>query len=392
MKEKIRKLFQQHRRMFLFLLGGVALLIISFSLLSLWQKNQKMKSQETNFKEQLTAISNELNELKSQDQYLRNEELQAEIKNIQETYNQAVSVYENLLSLKEATKNTKDQDEKFAEALSLLSKRNYASAAAILTSLNQNINQEKETIATKFEIQTDVPTAQTPPDSGYRRQKVETEVGSFLVDLVAADLNSTRAIVDTASESDCRNDCPVLPLATYVARNSAFAGINGSYFCPAEYPSCAGKKNSFEFLLMNKNKVYFNSDQNVYSTIPAVIFYGNTARFVTQSMQWGRDTSVDGVIANYPLLTFNGQLYFTGGDDPKQGSKGNRSFVGVTGNTVYIGVVRYASVAEAARVVHKLGIHDALNLDNGGSTALWFGGYKVGPGRNLANALLLVRK
>lgn len=392
MKEKIIKLFQRRQRVSLFLLKGVALLIISFSLLLLWQKNQKMKSQEVDLNEQLTTISNELAELKSQDQYLRNEKLQAEIIDIQETYNQAVSVYENLLSLKEATKNTKTQDEEFAEALSLLSKRNYASAAAILASLNQNINQEKEAIATKFEIPADVPTAQAPPDSGYRRQKVETEVGSFLIDLVAADLNSTRVVVDTASESDCRNDCPVLALATYVAGNSAFAGINGSYFCPAEYPSCADKKNSFEFLLMNKNKVYFNSDQNVYSTIPAVIFYGNTARFVTQSMQWGRDTSVDAVIANYPLLTFNGQVYFTGGDDPKQGSKGNRSFVGVTGNTVYIGVVRYASVAETARVVHQLGIHDALNLDNGGSTALWSSGYKVGPGRNLANALLLVRK
>jgi len=29
-------------------------------------------------------------------------------------------------------------------------------------------------------------------------------------------------------------------------------------FCPSTYPQCAGKTNSFDTLLMNKNKVYFN--------------------------------------------------------------------------------------------------------------------------------------
>jgi hypothetical protein len=143
---------------------------------------------------------------------------------------------------------------------------------------------------------------------------------------------------------------------------------------------------------MNKNKRYFNSDNNVYSTVPAAIFYGNTARFVTQSLEWGRDTGVDAVIANQPLLILNRQIRFTGGDDPKQGSKGNRSFIANTGNTVYIGVVRNATVAESAQVLNVLGIDNALNLDDGGSTALWFGGYKAGPGRNLPNAVLLVRK
>lgn len=58
-------------------------------------------------------------------------------------------------------------------------------------------------------------------------------------------------MVDTASDSTCTRDCPALPLAEYVSRSGAYAGINGSYFCPADYPSCADKKNSFDTLLMN---------------------------------------------------------------------------------------------------------------------------------------------
>jgi hypothetical protein len=51
-----------------------------------------------------------------------------------------------------------------------------------------------------------------------------------------------------------------------------YAGINGVFFCPSTYPSCAGKTNSFDTLLMNKNKTYFNGTNNIYSTVPAVLF------------------------------------------------------------------------------------------------------------------------
>ena len=143
---------------------------------------------------------------------------------------------------------------------------------------------------------------------------------------------------------------------------------------------------------MNKNKYYFNSGNNVYSTNPAVIFGSGYIRFVSAASQWGRDTGVDGVLSNYPLLVNGGNISFGGDDDPKKGSKGARSFVANKGNTVYIGVVSNATVAESARVMKALGMENALNLDNGGSTALWSGGYKVGPGRDLPNAILFVKR
>lgn len=199
-------------------------------------------------------------------------------------------------------------------------------------------------------------------------------------------------IVDTASDGDCFDNCPVLPLADYVSRSGAYAGVNGTYFCPDTYPECQGKKNSFDLLVMNKNKVYFNSDNNVYSTNPAVIFLSGSVRFVRQALEWGRDTSVDGVISNFPLLVIGNQSAFGGDDVAKHTVKGNRGFVANKGNTIYIGVVHSATVVESAKVMISLGMDNAMNLDDGGSTALWFGGYKVGPGRNLPNVILFVRK
>jgi exopolysaccharide biosynthesis protein len=230
-----------------------------------------------------------------------------------------------------------------------------------------------------------------PPNTGYSRQSVQTDTGVFTVSIVSADMSSTRVIVDTASTSDCGSNCPVFSLGDYVARNGGFAGINGSYFCPKDYASCAGKENTFDLLIMNKDKYYFNSANNVYSTNPVVGFRSGSVNFVTSGSQWGRDTSLTGVLMNYPLLIFNGTITFGGDDDPKKGSKGSRSFVANRGNIVYIGVVHSATVAESARVMKAMAMDNALNLDNGGSTALWYGGYKVGPGRQIPNAIIFTK-
>jgi len=351
-----------------------------------------MQSNKIKLDKALKNAESDLNDLRSQDQYLINKDLESKVKSIEVTYSKAVSAYEKLLDLKTITKKTEKFDTSFADILNLLSKRNYSSAEADLLTLEKEIDTEKQKILSSFQIPANVPESNTPPGSGYSSQVVKSDVGDFLVGIISADLNSTRVAIDTASDSDCKNDCPVMSLGDYVSRSGAFAGINGSYFCPADYPSCSDKKNSFDTLVMNKNKKYLNSDNNVYSSVPAVIFTGNSARFVGQSSQWGRDTGVDAVLAMQPLLVSGGNIAFNGDGEPKRGSKGNRSFVGASGSTAYIGIVFNATVAEAAHVIHALGIQNALNLDSGGSTALWSGGYKAGPGRNLPNVLLFVKK
>ncbi|MCR4277284.1 MAG: phosphodiester glycosidase family protein [Candidatus Roizmanbacteria bacterium] len=351
-----------------------------------------MESNKIKLDKALKNAEINLKNLRSQDQYLINKDLESTVKSIETTYSKAVAAYEKLLDLKSITKKTEKFDSSFSDILTLLSKRNYALAKADLLSLEKEIDTEKQKVLASFQIPANVPENNSPPGSGYSSQVVKSDVGDFLVGIISADLNSTRVIVDTASNSDCKNDCPVMSLGDYVSRSGAFAGINGSYFCPADYPSCSDKKNSFDTLAMNKNKKYLNSDNNVYSTVPAVIFTGNSARFVGQSSQWGRDTGVDAVLAMQPLLVSGGNIAFNGDGEPKRGSKGNRSFVGASGSTAYIGIVFNATVAEAAHVIHALGIQNALNLDSGGSTALWSGGYKAGPGRNLPNVLLFVKK
>lgn len=382
-----------------FVIIGISLLIIGVTFLKGLdtQKKLEIKNKENlKLSKTLASINKDFEVLKNQDQYKRNETLQKEIKSIQTTYADTISAYESLTDLSSSTKELPKYREYFAQILKYLSEKNYTSASAKLTTLKADIEKTKTALAANLPGIADIsniPANNAPPAGGFRRQRVDVNGQSFIVDLVAGDISTTRIIVDTASDSDCKDNCPVLSLGEYVSRNGAYAGVNGSYFCPADYPSCAGKSNTFDTLAMNKNKHYLNSDNNVYSTVPAVIFGSGFVRFVGRSLDWGRDTEVDGVLANQPLLVSGGNVVFGGDGDPKKGSNGNRSFVANKGNIVYIGVLHNVTVAQGALVLKAMGMDNALNLDSGGSTALWAGGgYKDGPGRNIPNAILFINK
>jgi len=375
------------------------ILLTAVGLIYFYLKAAMLNQKQSQTAKNLALVSKDLSDLKNQDQYKINKDLEAKIKNIETAYTQAVNLYEKLLDLKTQIKDTGSYDSLFAESLKYLADKNYSSATADLTKLAANIQTEDDKLAAAASLST--ATAQqianalqssVPPGNGFSQQLVSVDGTSFLVDIIAADLNSTRVIVDTASSSDCGNNCPVLPLGDYVSRSGAFAGINGTFFCPSDYPSCAGKTGSFDTLLMNKNKYYFNSANNVYSNVPLVYFTGNTMGVRGASSQWGRDTGVDSVIAMQPLLISGGNIAYADSPDPKFNIKGPRSFIAAKGSTVYIGFTFNATMGESAKVMKALGMDNALNLDEGGSSALWHGGYKVGPGRNIPNAVLFVHK
>ena len=390
---KIKLFLRTHSVPLSILLALTIILIVILLILGITITRQN--STNSKLTNQLKVTAAKLNDLQNQDQYKINQGLKKNIDNIQASYKSSLGLYQRILDLKAQKQDTGDLDKQFAQSLDYLSQLNYASGSASLATLSLDIKKQEDALAVA-QIQVSAPQnvaqSNTPPGSGFSVQSVTTDAGSFTVYIVAGDLNSTKVIVDTASSGDCSNNCPVLPLSDYVARSGAFAGINGSFFCPADYPTCAGKTGSFDLLVMNKNKVYFNAANNVYSTNPAVIFYGSSARFVGQALEWGRDTGVDAVLSNYPLLVSGGNVVYCGGGDAKFEQKGARGFVANKGSTAYIGDVLNATMADSAKVLKALGMDNAMNLDEGGSTALWSGGYKLGPGRNIPNAILFTHK
>lgn len=350
-------------------------------------------AKESYFREVEASLSAEINRLNSEDLRMTNTEVMRKMSELKSIFGKSLVDYKGILEIQELDGKTETLVASFAGILQAISTEDIAKATTASARLAQEIERERNRLKTLVvTIPKNIAEKQEAPNSGFSKQKVRVGENYFVVDIVAADLNSTKVIVDTASDSTCTKDCPVVPLATYVSRSGAYAGINGTYFCPETYPDCAEKKNSFDVLVMNKNKTYFNSDNNIYSSVPAAIFSGSSARFVRESRSWGRDTNVDSVIANRPLLVLDGNVTVSTTDQNKENLRGNRGFLASKDSMVYIGIVRGASVGEAALVLKEMGIKNAINLDSGGSSALWFGGYKAGPGRNIPNAILFVKK
>jgi len=229
--------------------------------------------------------------------------------------------------------------------------------------------------------------------TGYSRLNVPTSAGTFTTSLIKERLADVRVKTVTATTTDCTSNCPAKPLDQYVAENGAYAGIHGSYFCPPDYPPCAGIVNTYDYAVYNSNiGAWINARHLANPTNALAVWNGHTPTFYRRVYQYPR-TPVTAGISNFPLILQNGQtIDVTAELNPNQLIRGARGAVAVDGTYIYLAIVSAASVPETALVLQALGARDAMNLDGGGSIAMWIGGgYVVGPGRQLPNAILLMK-
>lgn len=240
-----------------------------------------------------------------------------------------------------------------------------------------------------------VSTVSSMPGNGYSKSFVNTERGGYNLSCIGAPIG-TRVITDSANDSDCHDNCPVRPLADFATSNGGFAAMNGMYFCPADYASCAGKSNTFDTLFFNSRlKRYINSDNNVYSNLPFLVINADgSPRFVGRSLEWGRDTGIQAGTAGNPMLVQGGNISVVEGnlDDKQRNTKSNRGAFVQKGGSIYLCIIGAATVMDSAVVYKTLGADNAINIDGGGSSALWVnGGYVYGPGRQIPTAIIFAR-
>ena len=312
--------------------------------------------------------------------------MSAEIDNIHKTYLDGAKLFEDRADLAITVGKVATVDKELAKFLRMLSDKKWEEAREQTKKVQAEIDKIIAASIPKVPTVANAPASSTAPGSGYARQKVSTGRGEFVVSMVVAP--GARAVIETAGDADCGDNCPTKSLAEHVAASGGFAGINGTYFCPPDYAQCQGKVNSFDTLAVNgRTKAVLNRANNVYSTVPLVAAYGSSLSFYDQTVQWGADGSGGGGLANYPRLLRDGNVA-----TEQENGKGTRGFIGMKDGAIVIGHIYGASFADAAETLKTLGLQNALNLDGGGSSALWAdGGYKVGPGRSLPTAIVLVR-
>jgi hypothetical protein len=223
---------------------------------------------------------------------------------------------------------------------------------------------------------------------------VPTARGTFTTQLIKERLADVTVRTVTANAADCFDQCPVKPLAQYVSENGAYAGIHGTYLCPPDYASCAGKVNSYEYAVYNSVLGRWLNPRAFVNPVNALVaFNGKTPTYYRHIQTFDSSTSVTAAISNFPLLLQGGTVVDTEAEQTDaQRQRGAKGSIGTDGTYIYLAIVSNATVTESAFVLQALGVKDAMNLDGGGTSALWIGGqYLMGPGRLLPNAVLLMK-
>lgn len=273
-------------------------------------------------------------------------------------------------------------------------------------SLNQELATAKKDLEDQYtqylaSIPTPTPTS-IPPTSappapaaaGYSYQTVATSRGTFGVYLIKMNLSGVTIKTVGGNTNDCDNNCTAKPLAQYVSENGAYAGMHGTYFCPPDYAQCAGKTYSYDYPLFDSNtKTWRNQAALKWNNLGLMTFNGKSLGYAGANKSYPGSGLTAG-ISNFPMLVQNGDIVVDSYslDSYQATAKGARGAIGTDNNNVYLAIASGATVPDMAYIMKALGATNALNLDGGGSSAMYIGGsYKVGPGRALPNAIVLVK-
>ncbi len=234
--------------------------------------------------------------------------------------------------------------------------------------------------------------AVTNGDSSYEL----TTVNGYSIHLAKFNLASGqfRVLTDTGNDSDCLDGCATKSLSSYVSANGAFAGMNGTYFCPVDYASCSGKTGSYYWKVWNSRvSKMINGTNGSFEHEPFLVVNENTTRWYDAWSSFSG--AITAGISSSPLLVSGGNnvLNQNNLDDKQRTTKSNRGALGLKGQVLYMVIAKSATVIDLADIMDSLDVDSAMNLDGGGSSAMIFNNsYKIGPGRSIPNAIVVARR
>ncbi len=376
-------------------------LLVALSLLSLYfltrtSQDSARNSKTLSSKEaQIASLSAQIKSVLKENDILRNEDTRAQLTLANNTLDKYLLVKDKSTSYKASGVDTTAVDAQFPTVVDQLLAKKYNDADALLSKLDIDLEtalkaKQAADAAKKTTTSTSSSTCSSIPSSGYCKTTIKTaNGGSFTVYVVAGSVSSVRT--DTGNSENCSDNCSTKSLQSYVSSNGGFAGINGTYFCPPDYGSCAGKVNSYDMPVYNSNlSKWINEDKMLWTNRAMMAFTSSGAYFYSQANSYSGLSGIRAGIVNFPGLVQNGQSIVGQYElTSAQNTKGARGGVAVKGSTIYLVVASSASVTDLANIMLALGVTHALNLDGGGSSALYYNGYKVDPGRSLPNALIL---
>lgn len=231
-------------------------------------------------------------------------------------------------------------------------------------------------------------TASKPVDSTVRTFKVGSR--TFKTNVVTVSLLHPKVHVDVALAHGTVGK--VQELRSIAAQNKAVVAINGTFFeayTSADYKMPYGHLASGGQVLMDRSgdkKATFTYDENQLARIiPGLEFRSQFyAGQIEGALQAGPRLLVDGKVAiDAKQEGFQDPKILTGG--------GARSALGITkDHKLILLTTGGATIPQLAEIMKQAGAHQAMNLDGGASSGLYYNGkYLTTPGRQISNAIIV---
>jgi len=205
------------------------------------------------------------------------------------------------------------------------------------------------------------------------------------VDVVSADLKDPKVFITPVVAGDFPNRPE--SFQSMVERSQAVAAINGNFFCKATYKPIGD-------IVIDGQLVYFGGMGTAMA-----ITKDNKVKFIQvpkwRHMNWDNYRAV---ISCGPLLLSNGKVVLDargeGFKDPNLFIPRNRSAVGITYDekVLFVSVSEPILFEELAVVMKDLGCRDAMNLDGGSSSGLYYKGQMIANPRTPLPDILIVQE
>lgn len=227
-------------------------------------------------------------------------------------------------------------------------------------------------------------------------KKYQKTVLGYNVEYISIPKNSPFKVIAAASNT-------AKPLLNFIKENGAIGWINGAYF------------DAYTKTPNSKSTRIINGDINTFSEFKddtgANVIFGfdkNGDVIIAQNMIWwnkrpannfnsDKISQIEYGIANFPLFLYNGKNIYieyesAGLIDRKMLSKSAKNFICRTSNNdIFLGQIRSISMQNVTPILMEMWCQDALNLDSGGSSAMYFDNkFQFGPGRNIMDAFVIV--
>lgn len=179
---------------------------------------------------------------------------------------------------------------------------------------------------------------------------------------------------------------------------SGVSGINGVFFCPADYPQCKGKNTTINERFINGQEI-----ATYKSTGERVVFWWDTEQnpflYQTERINPDKRGEIYEWFANFPLLLQSGKnklehYYDIGLIGNKMRSKLTRHFVCSTQEweDILFGTISEANMDDMVWVLLQIGCYHALNLDAGRSSSFIYNGRsRRWPGREVLDGIVISR-